>query len=71
MSDLDFHEIVEEFRTYQNPTSEEKLDRLIDYCAIEDGHSVLDPGCGKAWLRCHRPPSGNLFIRWPYRGNEF
>lgn len=50
MSNLDFHAIVERFHTYQNPTSEGKLDRLIDYCGIEDGQNVLDIGCGKAWL---------------------
>lgn len=47
---LSYFTIVEREHTYQNPTSEEKLDLLIDYCGIGDGHRVLDVGCGKGWL---------------------
>jgi len=50
MSKLDIHVVVERFHTFQNPTSEHKLDRLIEYCEVADGHRVLDIGCGKAWV---------------------
>jgi len=50
MSGIDYFTIVERFHTFQNPTSEEKLDRLIAYLNLADGHRVLDIGCGKAWL---------------------
>ena len=46
----DFFTIVERHHRFQNPTSEEKLDLLIDYCGFRDGIRVLDVGCGKAWL---------------------
>jgi len=47
---LQFFSIIERNLEYQNPTSVEKLDRLIDYCGLVDGHRVLDVGCGKGWL---------------------
>jgi cyclopropane fatty-acyl-phospholipid synthase-like methyltransferase len=48
--ELDYHVIVERMHSFQNPTSAEKLDRLIGYCDLRDCHRVLDIGCGKAWL---------------------
>ncbi|MBJ39571.1 MAG: SAM-dependent methyltransferase, partial [Gammaproteobacteria bacterium] len=42
--------MVERNLIFQNPTSEAKLDLLIDYCGIADGQRVLDVGCGRAWL---------------------
>ena len=50
MNILDYFTIVERNHTYQNPTSEAKLDRLIEYCKIADGQRILDVGCGKGWL---------------------
>jgi cyclopropane fatty-acyl-phospholipid synthase-like methyltransferase len=50
MPDIDYFTIVERLHTFQNPTSEEKLDRLIRYLNLADGTRVLDVGCGKAWL---------------------
>lgn len=47
---IDFFYVIERRHTFQNPTSERKLDRLIGYCGIDDGMRVLDVGCGKAWL---------------------
>lgn len=47
---IDFFAIVERHHTFQNPTSEKKLGRLIEYCGVKDGSRVLDVGCGKAWL---------------------
>ena len=38
MPEFDYFAVVERFHTFQNPTSTEKLDRLIDYCGIADGH---------------------------------
>lgn len=50
MDILDYFTIIERFHTFQNPTSAEKLDRLIDYCGIKDGQRILDVGCGKGYL---------------------
>lgn len=50
MNIVDFFTILEANHTFQNPTSEAKLDQLIDYCNVEDGQRILDVGCGKAWL---------------------
>jgi cyclopropane fatty-acyl-phospholipid synthase-like methyltransferase len=47
---FEFFATIERYHTFQNPTSEEKLDLSIDYCAIRDGMQVLDIGCGKGWL---------------------
>jgi cyclopropane fatty-acyl-phospholipid synthase-like methyltransferase len=47
---IDYPAIAEQDHLIQNPTSYEKLERVIDYCSIKDGQSVLDIGCGKAWL---------------------
>ena len=47
---IDFFDVVERYHTVQNPTSEAKLDQLIQYCGVCDGQRVLDVGCGKAWL---------------------
>jgi cyclopropane fatty-acyl-phospholipid synthase-like methyltransferase len=62
MSDIDYFTIVERHHTFQNPTSEQKLDRLIEYCGVADGHRVLDIGCGKGWL-LHR-----MAARWAIEG---
>ncbi|HEX7071556.1 MAG TPA: class I SAM-dependent methyltransferase [Rhodothermales bacterium] len=50
MDILEYFTIVERYHTFQNPTSEAKLDRLIEYCGISDGQRTLDVGCGKGWL---------------------
>ena len=56
MNKFAYYETVERFHTFQNPTSVDKLDRLIAYCGIEGlgrggaAPRVLDVGCGKAWL---------------------
>jgi ubiquinone/menaquinone biosynthesis C-methylase UbiE len=47
---FEFFATIERYHTFQNPTSEEKLDLAIDYCAIRDGMQILDVGCGKGWL---------------------
>jgi cyclopropane fatty-acyl-phospholipid synthase-like methyltransferase len=47
---FDFFATIERYHTFQNPTSEEKLDLAMSYCAIRDGMRILDVGCGKAWL---------------------
>ncbi|MCR9276513.1 MAG: methyltransferase domain-containing protein [Pseudomonadaceae bacterium] len=46
----DFFSIIEANHTFQNPTSEAKLDQMISYCNVADGQRILDVGCGKAWL---------------------
>jgi SAM-dependent methyltransferase len=47
---FEFRAVIERYHTFQNPTSEEKLDLAMDYCAIRDGMKILDVGCGKGWL---------------------
>jgi SAM-dependent methyltransferase len=47
---FEFFATIERYHEFQNPTSEEKLDLAMDYCAIRDGMQVLDVGCGKGWL---------------------
>ena len=42
-----FWSIVEATHTIQNPTSPQKLDRLIDTLQLNANHTVLDIGCGK------------------------
>ena len=50
MNQFEFFATIERYHTIQNPTSEEKLDLAINYCAIRDGMRILDVGCGKGWL---------------------
>ena len=42
--------IAERDLEIQNPITDRKLRLLDDYCDIRDGLSVLDVGCGKAWV---------------------
>jgi cyclopropane fatty-acyl-phospholipid synthase-like methyltransferase len=46
----DYYAIIERDHQIQNPTSAAKLSQLVDYLTIEDGHRILDVGCGKAGL---------------------
>ena len=50
MNRFDFSATIERYHAFQNPTSEEKLDLTIDYCAIRNEMQILDVGCGKGWL---------------------
>jgi cyclopropane fatty-acyl-phospholipid synthase-like methyltransferase len=50
MDIIDYFSIVERNHAWQNPTTAEKLDLLIDYCGFRDGDRILDIGCGKGWL---------------------
>ncbi len=50
MDQLDYWAIAEREIEIQNPITDRKLRLLDDYCDIRDGLSVLDIGCGKAWL---------------------
>ena len=50
MNRFDYFATIERYHTFQNPTSEEKLDLAASYCAIADGMRILDVGCGKGWL---------------------
>lgn len=50
MNRYEFFAAIERYHTFQNPTSEEKLDLAISYCSIRDGMRILDVGCGKGWL---------------------
>src|ERR1700722_11132915 len=50
MNRFDFYATIERYHTFQNPTSEEKLDLAMSYCPIRDGMRILDVGCGKGWL---------------------
>jgi kynurenine formamidase len=43
---IDYFSVIERRHAFQNPTSERKLDRLIEYCGVADGMHVLDVGCG-------------------------
>lgn len=45
-----YYSIVEATHTFQNPTSPQKLDRLIDTLQLNNHKHVLDIGCGKGWL---------------------
>lgn len=47
---FEFFVAIERYHTFQNPTSEEKLDLAVEYCSIRDGMRILDVGCGKGWL---------------------
>ena len=50
MNRFEFFATIERYHTFQNPTSEEKLDLAINYCAIRERMQILDVGCGKGWL---------------------
>ena len=50
MNPYEFFATIERNHTFQNPTSEEKLDLAARYCGVRDGMRVLDVGCGKGWL---------------------
>ena len=50
MNLFEFFATIERYNTILNPTSAEKLDLAIRYCAIRDGMRILDVGCGKGWL---------------------
>ena len=50
MNRFDFFATIERYHTFQNPTSEEKLDLAMSYCGIRDGMRILDVGSGKGWL---------------------
>ena len=50
MNLFEFYATLERYHTIMNPTSPEKLDLAISYCAIREGMRVLDVGCGKGWL---------------------
>ena len=50
MNPYEFFATIERYHTFQNPTSEEKLDLATRYCGVRDGMRVLDVGCGKGWL---------------------
>jgi ubiquinone/menaquinone biosynthesis C-methylase UbiE len=45
-----YYAIVEAMHTIQNPTSPQKMDRLIDALHLTNESNVLDIGCGKGWL---------------------
>lgn len=45
-----YYSIVEATHTIQNPTSPQKMDRLIDALQLSNQKQVLDIGCGKGWL---------------------
>jgi ubiquinone/menaquinone biosynthesis C-methylase UbiE len=50
MNRFEFFATIERYHTFQNPTSEEKLDLAINYCAVRERMQILDVGCGKGWL---------------------
>ena len=50
MDHLNYWAIAERDIEIQNPITDRKLRLLDDYCDIGDGLSVLDIGCGKAWV---------------------
>ena len=50
MNRFEFFATIERYHTFQNPTSEEKLELATSYCGIRDGMRILDVGCGKGWL---------------------
>ena len=47
---MNYWAIAERDIEIQNPITDRKLRLLDDYCDIRDGLSVLDIGCGKAWV---------------------
>lgn len=50
MDEGSYWAIAERDIEIQNPITDRKLRLLDDYCDIRDGLSVLDAGCGKAWV---------------------
>jgi len=50
LDDLTYWAIAERDIEIQNPVTDRKLRLLDDYCDIRDGLSILDIGCGKAWV---------------------
>jgi SAM-dependent methyltransferase len=50
MDHQDYWAIAEADIEIQNPVTDRKLRLLDDYCDVRDGLSVLDVGCGKAWV---------------------
>lgn len=50
MDSKDYWAIAERDIEIQNPVTDRKLRLLDDYCDVRDGLSVLDIGCGKAWV---------------------
>jgi cyclopropane fatty-acyl-phospholipid synthase-like methyltransferase len=50
LDDLNYWAIAERDIEIQNPVTDRKLRLLDDYCDIRDGLSILDIGCGKAWV---------------------
>lgn len=50
MDNLNYWAIAERDIEIQNPITDSKLRLLDTYCGVVDGVSVLDIGCGKAWL---------------------
>ena len=50
MNLADYWTIADADIDIQNPVTDRKHRLLDDYCDIRDGLSVLDIGCGKAWM---------------------
>lgn len=50
MDEQHYWHVAERDIEIQNPITDRKLRLLDDYCDIRDGLSILDVGCGKAWV---------------------
>ena len=50
MNPFDLFAVIERYHSFQNPTSEAKLDLVMEYCEIRNGMRILDVGSGKGWL---------------------
>jgi cyclopropane fatty-acyl-phospholipid synthase-like methyltransferase len=50
MRQEDYWAIAERDLDIQSPITDRKMRQLDDYCAMRDGLSVLDIGCGKGWM---------------------